>query len=262
MPEQREQPSQSLSHAQALRQEAGRRLSRSPHPYHKQQFELPYSSERVSSKVSSTSSPLWSAQTTDDEEQESPRGLLEDYREGLNSESGTEADDEHFLKGLPAPKLRPHKGLRGGEGSLSSSPSPRLSPEIFDRNNTSAQRTLRRSLAAIAALNEEEARDVAARTTQKRKVEVVRRITEAGILVFVGGIICRNDGVRELLWIWKRGKLLALCILRNGANGRRNLMPECHHWSPYFIISLATDLSHKPNTALEKTSSNRSTCCV
>jgi hypothetical protein len=194
-------PAQPPSHAQTLRDEAGKRLSRSPHPYHRQQFELPYASEKLNTNTSQL--PLKSAQSTDDEDLDSPRRLPEESREYLNSDSGTEADDEHFLKGLPAPKLRPHKGLRGADGSLSSSPSPILSPMLCEGDKKATQRTLKHT---STALDKNEARKIAERFQQKRRVEVVRRAAEAGILLFVGGILCLNFKVRELLWLWKRGK--------------------------------------------------------
>jgi len=207
MPEQLK-PTQ-LSHAQTLREEAGKRLSRSPHPYHKQRFELPFSLERLNANGTPS---LRSTQTPDDEGQGSPRGLPEEYRESPNSDSGTEADDEHFLKGLPAPKLRPHKGLRGGDGSPSSSPSPLLSPVLLE-GDKGTRRVPGRTSAAIGAVNEEEARKVVEKIRQKRRVEVIRRATEAGILLFVGSILCLNTGVKELLWVWKRG-MLCICILQ------------------------------------------------
>ncbi|CAK7263207.1 dolichol kinase [Sporothrix epigloea] len=54
------------------------------------------------------------------------------------SDSGTEADDEHFLKGLPAPRSRPHKGLRGMSEEFSGASTPlrrTLSPERSDGCN-------------------------------------------------------------------------------------------------------------------------------
>jgi hypothetical protein len=205
-------PTQPLSHAQTLREEAGRRLSRSPHPYHRQQFELPYSSERFSSNAPPPRSPLRSTQNTDDEGQENIRSPAVGYRES-NSDSGTEADDEHFLKGLPAPKIRPHKGLRNADGSPSSSPSPLLSPVIFEEDVQRIPGYLRKASAALAAQNEEDAAKVSEKLRRKRKVEVVRRVTEVAILIFVGGILCLHRDVRDLMRSWKRGIHLSASAL-------------------------------------------------
>lgn len=197
-------PTQPLSHAQNLREEAGRRLSRSPHPYHRQQFELPYSSERFNSTAPSTTSPLRSTQYTDDEGHEAVRSFRAGYRES-NSDSGTEADDEHFLKGLPAPKLRPHKGLRDIDGSLSGSPSPLLSPVALIGDIHKTPSYLRKVSAALAVQNEEDAQRILRKLRHKRQVEIARRATEAALLIFVGGILCLNPEVRDVLKRSRKG---------------------------------------------------------
>ena len=132
MPENLKPSTNPQSHAQTLREDGLRLLSRSPHPYHRQRFELAHPSERFNANLPPTQSTPRSAQNTDDEGKESPKFLSRIDREPTNSDSGTEADDEHFLKGLPAPRLRPHKGLRDVDGNISSSPSPLLSPAILE----------------------------------------------------------------------------------------------------------------------------------
>jgi len=139
----------------------------------------------------------------DEDEQDGSRPQSRNYRESTNSDSGTEADDEHFLKGLPAPKLRPHKGLRGVEGSLSSSPSPLMSPAIIDEDPAKLRNYLRRSSAT--ALDERDVQRAAEKLRQKRKVEVLRRATEGVILLLVGSILCSDLDVRKLLRLWRRG---------------------------------------------------------
>lgn len=223
-------PAQPPSHAQSLRDDSVRRLSRSPHPYHRQKFEIPYASEKFSTNTPPTQSPLRSAQNTDDEGQETSSLLPEGYREPINSESGTEADDEHFLKGLPAPKLRPHKGLRGAEGTWSSTPSPLLSPAILDEDVQKIPPNSRRA-AISAALSEEELRRAAERYRHKRRVEIVRRATEAAILVLVGAILGLNREVRQLLRLWKRGKFEFAFELDLTDGGRINVSGSCHNIS-------------------------------
>ncbi len=149
------------------------------------------------------SQPL-STRPEDEDEQDGSRPHSQSYRESTNSDSGTEADDEHFLKGLPAPKLRPHKGLRGVEGSLSSSPSPLLSPAILDEDPAKVRNYLRK--ASITILDDERVRKVAEKLRQKRRVEVLRRATEGAILVLVGSILCCDLDVRKLLRLWRRGE--------------------------------------------------------
>lgn len=228
-------PPQQQPHAKTLRENAIRRLSRSPHPYHHQQSQLPHSSERFSASTPPPQSSLRSAHTTDDERPQASRRSSGAYRDSTGSDSGTEADDEHFLKGLPAPKLRSHKGLRGAEGSLSNSPSPRLSPAADDTYTSPG--VFRRSTLPVELLTEEEGRKAAEKFAQKRRVEVVRRTTEAGLLVFLGGVICLDPNVRRMLWFWKRGKYYGITLV-GIANGNRTCMPVfCDHHTSCVLSS-------------------------
>ncbi|KAL3428255.1 phosphatidate cytidylyltransferase [Phlyctema vagabunda] len=183
------------SHAQTLREDANRLLSRSPHPYHRQNFELPYPAERFPSV-----SPLRSLQTTDDEGHDSSKSWSERYRGSGNSDSGTEADDEHFLKGLPAPKPRLHKGLRGLDGTLSGTPSPLLSPTVLDDKRPGVLR----SGSSALSVSDADLRRAAERIRMKRRAEIVRRLTEAGILAFVGGLLSLDPSIRKLIWAWRK----------------------------------------------------------
>ncbi|KAF8863936.1 hypothetical protein BDZ45DRAFT_572820, partial [Acephala macrosclerotiorum] len=153
-------------------------------------------------------SPLRSTQNTDDEEQEGSRQTADDYKKAYKgstgSDSGTEADDEHFLKGLPAPKLRPHKGLRGVD--LSGTPSPILSPAILDEDSLRSQGYLRQKKAASSP-ESDDARKLAEKLQRKRKVEVIRRCSETSILFFLAAMLCWDPEVRKLLHFWRRGKL-------------------------------------------------------
>src|SRR3954451_14065609 len=74
-----------------------RQFNRSPHPYHR--------SQRIGSHTPS-------------EYGDHLHPLSYSRSSRTPSDSGTEADDEStgILRGLPAPPLRPHKGLRSGEG--------------------------------------------------------------------------------------------------------------------------------------------------
>lgn len=186
-----------------------RRLSRSPHPYHRQQFELPYGSERfnnASTNAPSTKSPLRSAQTTDDEGPQELRRRSESYKESTNSDSGTEADDEHFLKGLPAPKLRLHKGLRGADSSPSGTPSPVLSPALLDEDSPRTHGFFRQRILPSAGIDREEAEKAVEKFRRKRRIEMVRRSTEAGIMCFVGAMLCFDSQVRRVIYMWRRGE--------------------------------------------------------
>ncbi|KUJ15380.1 uncharacterized protein LY89DRAFT_698186 [Mollisia scopiformis] len=208
MPEQPKPKTLSRTHSLDVRDDALRRLSRSPHPYHRQQFELPYGSEKFSTNAPPLRSHLRSTQNTDDEEQDTPRHMPEDFKDAYKgstgSDSGTEADDEHFLKGLPAPKLRPHKGLRGFEASLSGTPSPILSPAILDEDSTRSQGYLRQKKAVVPVLPDEETRKLADKVRRKRNVEVIRRCSETSILFFLAAMLCCDPEIRKLLHFWRR----------------------------------------------------------
>lgn len=199
-------PTNSLqSQTPGSREDALRRLSRSPHPYHRQNVDITHASERIPTRTLPTLySPLRSAQVTDDE-QDGSRSSNWSYKESANSDSGTEADDEHFLKGLPAPKIRPHKGLRGAELSPSSSPSPLPSPSILDDNIYKTQGFFRRTTIPSPVQSGDDARKAAHHFREKRRMEVIRRGTESGILIFVASILCLDAEVRNLLYTWKKG---------------------------------------------------------
>ena len=170
-----------------------RKLSRSPHPYHRRSFELEFASHRIPPrdtaapeqdavqhhKPSTTSYPLFSKES-------SP-----------GSESGTEADDEHFLKGLPAPKVRLHKGLRGRNELLSGTTTPLLSPALLGAEDR--QIGLKKHLAE--------------RTPSKRPLlsvlvrhrVLVHRATETGIVLAIGCMIGTNRQVAPILGEWSKG---------------------------------------------------------
>ena len=197
---------QSQQDGQKSPHDALRYLSRSPHPYHRNRFDLPRTSEKSAVSTSSTQSSLHTPESSGATDQETVGPGKDGYRDLTNSDSGTEADDEHFLKGLPAPKLRPHKGLRGADGGLSNSPSPLLSPTVLDEGDTRTQ-DYRRSTLPTIYLNEEDSRKAVSRFRQRRRVEVVRRTTEAMLLIVLGGVISRDPNIRSVLRFWRSGKV-------------------------------------------------------
>lgn len=166
-------------------------LNRSPHPYHHQSAELPHSSERFvlyqephahrngAELLSPTRFPVLSNES-------SPA-----------SESGTEADDEHFLKGLPAPKAKLHKGLRGRNEVVSGTSTPIPSPAILEEDETKA---LSKALA-----KEDRAKRRALDVWRRNKIWV-RRATEAGIVVALGCMVSSNHLVAPLVHVWRQGE--------------------------------------------------------
>ena len=169
-------------------------LNRSPHPYHRQSYELLEPSERLHAGATATTTGF---EGTDSLGYGS-RGTLfaKDLTPG--SESGTEADDEHFLKGLPAPKVRLHKGLRGMNEPLSGTSTPFLSPALLEEEG-------RKSLSNLSQGSFERDKRGSAERSRRRK-EVIRRGAEILLLVCQGGLIASNWDVQPFLRLYRKGE--------------------------------------------------------
>jgi hypothetical protein len=178
-----------------------RPLNRSPHPYHHQSSELPHLSDRfrLQNGGARTSKPGGSDDEGDSstirEEHTSFQGFSKESTPG--SESGTEADDEHFLKGLPAPRTRLHKGLRGRNEPLSGTASPLPSPSFQDEDKLAAQ--------AQESKHAAEKRRII--DILRRNKNTCRRATEAGILTALGYVIAINPKVSPLVAASCKGEL-------------------------------------------------------
>ncbi|KAI2643488.1 hypothetical protein GGS21DRAFT_18571 [Xylaria nigripes] len=162
-----------------------RLLSRSPHPYHRQ-----------------TSSP-----------HESSSGCAVGQSTPSN-DSGTEADDEHFLKGLPAPR-RLHKGLRGQHENSSGTSTPLLaSSAVLDE----AGRRLSPGVGKDSSQNHQSTADPDKRR-RKRARESIRRLFELAVISALGLFVCTNSQVRSILRMSSReiryimGAVTALLVL-------------------------------------------------
>ncbi|KAK0674001.1 hypothetical protein QBC41DRAFT_213589 [Cercophora samala] len=160
-----------------------RAFSRSPHPYHRQSFELLEPSDRLISR--NEPFPSLGKDSTPP------------------SDSGTEADDEHFLKGLPAPKARLHKGLRGKNEPLSGTSTPWLSPAVLEEEGRKT---------SLGTNNGE--KRVAAERVRRRK-EIIRRIFEVLLLGLQGGIVALNPAAQPYVRIYGE-KVLAVAAMLFG----------------------------------------------
>ncbi|KAK8135255.1 dolichol kinase [Apiospora sp. TS-2023a] len=107
-----------------------RLLSRSPHPYARQKFELLEPSGSFAYPPRGGPAARAGLDGTHPQRATTFPSVARDT--SASSDSGTEADDEHFLKGLPAPKARLHKGLRGRNELASGTSTPLPSPGPFD----------------------------------------------------------------------------------------------------------------------------------
>jgi hypothetical protein len=194
---------------------ARRQLSRSPHPYRRRKAEPsrwqepPGPGGSCSDVAILTPSPYPSDQGSGDEATRGrhDRALPQrDYRS--LSDSGTEADDESytFLKGLPAPPVKPRKGLRNsrGEGIERSLTPPHLrvggTKDLTDGIEGSGADRLE-----SASVETEKA---AERTQRIRWSELVRRVVEFGLLACIGALLLHKGNVLQALANWHKGTKL------------------------------------------------------
>lgn len=183
-----------------------RALSRSPHPYHRIRAELLHPSEKVGTARPSSRSHLGLTKSTDRDDNEDEFGIYSrEDSPRTTSDSGTEADDEHFLKGLPAPRLRPHKGLRDSDGTTSGFTSPLPSPAILKEGDEKVLSGRKKGTFLTTRLDEDDPRKAAARFRRKRRAEIRRRITEVLILGVVGAVVISGDSVKLVLKVWRKG---------------------------------------------------------
>lgn len=164
-----------------------RRFSRSPHPYHRTSARLPDSDSAPTDigDIYSQTSRRWRTPKT-------------------SSDSGTEADDEStgLLKGLPAPPARPRKGLRvalnsGEDPSLWFVPA-RPWPFYVRSRSRSSRRSSSEEVDAEAA-------DVREKSARRRRIEVLRRLSETALLLSLGAVVLIREDVRLLALSWHRG---------------------------------------------------------
>ncbi|KAK4230452.1 dolichol kinase sec59 [Podospora fimiseda] len=158
-----------------------RTLSRSPHPYHRQNSELHEPSDRLIYRTNRR------IEANDNGDSEPFPSLINST---TASDSGTEADDEHFLKGLPAPKARLHKGLRGKDEPLSGCSTPLLSPAVLEEEGRKRPPRVKNG----------EKRAISDRI--RRRKELVRRATEILLLGCEGVLIATSHNVRPTVRIY------------------------------------------------------------
>lgn len=165
-----------------------RQFSRSPHPYHR--------NRRFGSQTPS-------------EQGDRLQPLSYSKASRTPSDSGTEADDEStgILRGLPAPPVRPRKGLRAGGTGVGDSDAwlPTLQPW------PSFVRSTRGSRGSSRGSSEDEANGRFAeksRATRKRRVEILRRLMETILLLSVGAVVLLQRDARLLAWAWRKGKTI------------------------------------------------------
>ena len=184
------------------------RSSRSPRPYSKQKSNV---LQDVGNTTAYIQNRLVSPSRTDSSPSHGENGHTyfdTDHRRRWNysssrSDSGTEADDERergSLLSLPAPPIRPRKGLKGHDGS--GTESPLLTPSYLDaesrRLDSRAHIKLRESL-QNQSCTDEETNKLRQKFIQRRRAELIRRVSETTLMVAIGFIV----GSRDSGWLWR-----------------------------------------------------------
>ena len=163
-----------------------RQFNRSPHPYHR--------SRRAVSRTPSEQG-----------DRLHPPSYSKSSR--TPSDSGTEADDEStgILRGLPAPPLRPRKGLRsGGNGAADTDgwlPALQPWPSFIRQNSRTSRRSSEEETEADAVEAEKQ-------RSHKKRVEILRRLLETVLLLSVGGVVLLQPEARSLAWAWRKGAVI------------------------------------------------------
>ncbi|KAF9874820.1 hypothetical protein CkaCkLH20_07514 [Colletotrichum karsti] len=172
-----------------------RTLSRSPHPYHHLNTELPHPAHRIVYRPSNATSTSTPPKESSAESSRTPSPFPSFTRDSSQgSDSGTEADDEHFLKGLPAPKVRLHKGLRGRNEVISGTSTPLLFPDNQeDGDAIHYQKEKAEKLRFWEDRN------------YRRTKELIRRVSEFIIVGSLFAVVGANPKVKPILAVWSQG---------------------------------------------------------
>lgn len=183
-----------------------RSLSRSPHPYHHLNADIPHAAHRLVYRTPSAPAaiaapaPATTAPKSDDSSEPSSPFPTFTKESTPASESGTEADDEHFLKGLPAPKARLHKGLRGRNEHLSGTSTPTYSSAVLEQDEPRPDHADQGPKGAQGS-NTMFWEDRNFRRTK----ELIRRALEFVITAALLAIVSLNQAARPVFAAWSLG---------------------------------------------------------
>ena len=191
------------------------RLSRSPHLYSKQQSDVLQDNGNAAACLRNALVSPTATHSPVNFEKNRHTYFDADHRKRRKgssspSDSGTEADDERgrgSLLGLPAPPMRPRKGLKGPNGS--GTESPLLTPSYLDaesRRLDSKAQTRRWGSLQSQSCTDEETFKLRQKFNQRRRAELVRRVSETILMVAIGFTACSSD-IGWLLRLWARGYL-------------------------------------------------------
>jgi hypothetical protein len=208
-----EPPDARLDAPMTSEMEALELFRRSPHPYlrHKDEIRKPSPDRSLKPNGATRRRPSPSNRSISDADGRKRRKTSSQSQSP--SESGTEADDEaySFVKALPPPPLRPHKGLRETASSGHGALSPLLTPtQIDDEGRKYSEEYFaekkRRTRRGEPSLTDEEAKAARQKYLQRRRMELARRATETAELIAMGLLAISGCNCWEQLLGWHRGK--------------------------------------------------------
>ncbi|PGH10247.1 hypothetical protein GX51_00002 [Blastomyces parvus] len=170
------------SHIAASSLNSRRQLSRSPHPYHRHG---PRVLVPINNGERGNYTPPW---------RKSSR---------TSSESGTEADDEStgFLKGLPAPRVRPRHTLSVGRGNGQATGAELTAERFWSVFRRSRLAASKRDSSEAADGDEADAR---AQVARRNRIEVLRRLFETVLVLAVAATVYFGNDVRFAARAWNR----------------------------------------------------------
>ena len=124
-----------------------------------------------------------------------------EHYSAAGSESGTEADDERptsFTKALPAPNIRPRKGLKAGEINEDAL----LTPSQIDDEGRRLSQGYFRPLKSERA-SQEDIQAEQEKLQRRRFAEFLRRTSEVALMGAIIICVLCGRGVLRTAWIWK-----------------------------------------------------------
>ncbi|KAF2832171.1 hypothetical protein CC86DRAFT_340489 [Ophiobolus disseminans] len=188
---------------------------RSPHPYLRHKNEIRKASPERSPPPTSAPQPRPGTSNSTISDEDGRKRRKTSSQSQSPSESGTEADDEgySFVKALPPPPLRLHKGLRDTRGSGQEGLSPLLTPTQIDDEGrkfsdeyfTEKKKGSRRGQPSFT---DDEARVARQKYLKRRRNELVRRATETALLAGIGFLAVSGCDCWEKLLGWHRVELV------------------------------------------------------
>ncbi len=224
-----------------------RLFARSPNPYHRRNLVAGSNRQLIGSEYRSASTPASVSQNTS---RRGSDGVLEQDGKSsrkTSSQSGSEADDEGYglIRALPAPPVRPRKGLRD---RTDEDDSPFLSPSQLDsggRRRSVECLNLQKDRVGLKQTAEDEDARARARYRRRRMAELFRRIVETGLLASIGYLVIKQRPVRNGVRQKHRGnytaRLESVCIADQSqlSSCAMSLLSLLYHFSTLYDFFLA-----------------------